>query len=80
MTSKAVPAQKAPYKIELEEGKNYAWCACGLSSTQPFCDGAHKEVDMKPIVFTAGKSGDHYLCGCKASGNGPMCDGTHNKL
>ncbi len=80
MSSKAVPAQKAPYKVELEEGKSYAWCSCGLSEKQPFCDGSHKEVDMKPLVFTAEKSGDHWLCGCKATKKEPMCDGTHNDL
>ncbi|MBZ0216650.1 MAG: CDGSH iron-sulfur domain-containing protein [Fimbriimonadaceae bacterium] len=80
MTSKAVPAQKAPYKTVLEEGKNYAWCACGLSKAQPFCDGSHKDVGMKPVVFTADKSGDHWLCGCKATGKQPMCDGTHKNF
>ena len=39
----AVPhiAQKAPFAVEVEEGKIYFWCACGLFSRDPFCDGSH---------------------------------------
>ena len=38
MSDKAVPiiAAKTPKKVELEEGKDYAWCRCGRSSSQPF--------------------------------------------
>lgn len=39
-----IPAQKAPYKTVLEAGKEYRWCACGRSKTQPFCDGTHKKL------------------------------------
>ena len=42
--SEPVCAQKAPFKIRLEAGKDYWWCACGRSSRQPFCDGAHKNL------------------------------------
>jgi len=80
MDSKAIPAQKAPYQVTLEEGETYAWCACGRSQTQPFCDGSHKQFGMKPVVFKAEKSGDHWLCGCKSTANQPICDGTHNTL
>ena len=73
-------AQKSPYAIELEEGKKYAWCSCGRSSKQPFCDGAHRGTDFKPIVFTAEDTQTAYLCGCKATSAGPFCDGSHSKL
>ncbi|MFN8211083.1 MAG: CDGSH iron-sulfur domain-containing protein [Bacteroidales bacterium] len=73
-------AQKAPYVVKLEEGKKYAWCACGQSKNQPYCDGSHKTTPFTPVVFTAGSSGDAYLCGCKQSGNKPYCDGTHKKI
>ena len=33
--------QKSPYKVKVEKGKIYFWCACGLSNKLPFCDGAH---------------------------------------
>lgn len=73
-------AQKQPYQVEIEENRNYAWCACGLSADQPFCDGSHKGTGFKPVVFTAKKSGEHWLCGCKRTGDQPFCDGTHNTL
>jgi CDGSH iron-sulfur domain-containing protein 3 len=66
-----------PKAVELTEGKKYAWCACGLSGKQPYCDGTHKSTDITPIVFTAEKSGEHYLCMCKGTGNKPFCDGSH---
>jgi CDGSH iron-sulfur domain-containing protein 3 len=75
-----VVAQAAPYAVDVTEGDKYAWCACGLSKTQPFCDGGHKGTDMKPIVYTAEASKSVYFCGCKAAKEGPMCDGSHNSL
>lgn len=71
-------AGDAPKVEDLTEGKKYAWCACGLSESQPFCDGAHKKTEIKPVIFTAGKSGEHYLCMCKQTGNQPYCDGSHH--
>ena len=73
-------AQKAPYAVDVEEGKTYYWCACGRSATQPFCDGSHKGTSFVPTAYKAEKSGKAYFCGCKASAKAPLCDGTHNKL
>lgn len=73
-------AQKEPYAVELVEGKKYAWCTCGRSEKQPFCDGTHSDGDMAPVVFTAEKSGTAYLCGCKHTDGQPFCDGTHSDL
>ena len=73
-------AQKSPFEVELEAGRNYAWCACGLSSTQPFCDGAHKGTEHRPTVFRAAKAETVWLCGCKRTDGTPFCDGTHNSL
>ena len=36
-------SQKEPYKVQVEKGKTYSWCACGLSQKQPFCDGSHSK-------------------------------------
>jgi len=78
--SEAIPAQKEPYAVTLEEGKKYAWCACGRSQAQPFCDGSHKATSIVPVVFTADGTEEVYLCGCKHTKGQPFCDGTHNGL
>ena len=82
MTTKIVPmiANKAPAKVELEADKNYFWCACGKSKSQPFCDGSHAGTDVTPVKFTAEKTGPAFLCQCKATGSQPFCDGTHAQL
>lgn len=73
-------AAKHPTKVELEAGKDYYWCRCGRSKSQPFCDGSHKGTDIAPQKFTAEKSGSAALCQCKASANAPFCDGSHTRL
>ncbi len=73
-------ASTEPFEIAVEEGKKYAWCTCGESTAQPFCDGSHTAVGMSPIVFTAGKSETVYLCGCKRTKDQPFCDGSHSAL
>ena len=76
-----ISAQKSPYKVVLDEGQKYAFCTCGLSEKQPYCDGAHKEAgELKPKVFVAEKSGEMFLCGCKRTGAAPYCDGTHKTI
>lgn len=72
--------ENKPCLVSLEEGKKYAWCTCKLSKTQPFCDGAHKGTDHRPMVFKADKTEDVLLCSCKATKSGPFCDGAHNNL
>jgi CDGSH iron-sulfur domain-containing protein 3 len=76
----AVVAQKAPFAVELRAGKTYAWCACGRSAAQPFCDGSHQQTSLTPVVFRAERDGLAYLCGCKTSRGRPYCDGSHNRL
>lgn len=73
-------AAKAPIAVELEAGKTYAWCACGHSKSQPFCDGSHSGTEFKPLVFKAEEKKTAYLCQCKHSNNKPYCDGTHKSL
>jgi CDGSH-type Zn-finger protein len=74
-----VRSADGPFKIEVEQGKTYYWCACGRSKSQPFCDGSHKDTDFTPVKFIAEESKTVYFCGCKATKNRPLCDGSHNK-
>jgi len=80
MSTEPVVAARAPAKVTLEAGKDYWFCACGRSATQPFCNGAHKGTGFAPKKFTAEKSGDAWLCQCKHTKNSPYCDGTHKTL
>lgn len=73
-------AQKGPYEVEVEAGKNYLWCACGKSENQPFCDSSHKGSDIVPVRFLAENSETIYFCGCKRSASKPICDDTHLTL
>ncbi len=74
-----VVAAKKPAILDLKAGK-YAWCACGKSKGQPFCDGSHKGSGMTPVVFELAEAKKVALCNCKHSANKPYCDGTHSKL
>ena len=73
-------ADTKPIKVELQEGKEYFWCACGKSAKQPFCNGAHRGTAFKPMKFASEKNQETYLCQCKHSKNAPFCDGSHNNL
>lgn len=72
-------AQKAPYVLEVEPGK-YAWCTCGESTNQPFCNGAHKGTSFTPNIEVVENKKIIAWCGCKQSKNGSFCDGNHRNL
>ncbi len=74
----AVRAADTPFAVDVEQDKDYWWCACGLSANQPFCDGSHKTTDLTPVKYTAKASRTVFSCGCKATGKQPLCDGSHN--
>lgn len=77
----AIATQKMPYAVETGAlAKKVAWCACGRSANQPYCDGSHKGTGLSPVVFDAEAGRTLYLCGCRQSGNKPFCDGSHKKL
>jgi CDGSH-type Zn-finger protein len=44
-----VRASDTPFAINVEQGKDYWWCACGLSKAQPFCDGSHKQLHQQGV-------------------------------
>ena len=73
-------AQKAPYPVAVEAGKDYWWCQCGQSRNQPFCDGSHKGGPFTPVKYSATASKTVYFCGCKQSSGKPLCDGTHKAI
>jgi CDGSH-type Zn-finger protein len=73
-------AQRGPFQVSVEAGKEYWWCACGRSKSQPFCDGSHKGSGFAPVQYTADATGDAWFCGCKHTGSKPLCDGTHQRL
>jgi CDGSH-type Zn-finger protein len=75
-----ISAQKSPYGVNVEAGKEYWWCACGRSKNQPFCDGSHKGTGLTPRQYLADKSQQVWFCGCKQSGGKPFCDGTHKRI
>ena len=62
MKEEPVVAQKGPYKVELLEGYRYAWCSCGLSKQQPFCDGLDpaKRPD-RDVVWLQGQRQSSFL-------------------
>ena len=80
MVDQPVIAGRAPVKVQLEAGKNYAWCTCGHADAQPFCDGSHKGTEFRPVVFTAEQDEEVWMCLCKHTQGGPKCDGAHKQL
>ncbi|PTN12637.1 CDGSH iron-sulfur domain-containing protein [Nitrosomonas aestuarii] len=70
----------SPIEVQLEVGRQYYWCTCGRSQSQPFCDGTHKNTEFSPKAFSVDENRSAWLCTCKKTSNSPYCDGTHNKL
>ena len=70
-----VSPQVGPYVVQVEEGRRYVWCACGLSRSQPWCDGSHAGTGLEPMEFEAPLSAEFHMCGCKRSDNRPFCFG-----
>jgi len=73
-------AGKASIPVEMKKGEKKAWCTCGLSTSQPFCDGSHRGTDFTPLIFELEEDATVNLCTCKRTKNPPYCDGSHNKL
>ena len=69
----------SPLPVEVQAGREYLWCACGRSATQPLCDGSHAGTGAAPLRYAATTTGTIWLCGCRRSARAPLCDGTHNR-
>jgi len=75
---KTSTAGNQPIEIELEAGKEYSWCRCGQSSSQPFCDHrSHVGTGHEPKKFTPSTRRKVWLCMCKQTKTTPYCDGSH---
>lgn len=73
-------AGREPTMADLEAGETYAWCACGKSANQPWCDGSHQESNFSPTVFTLDEPKPAAMCMCKQTKSPPYCDGSHMNL
>ena len=80
MSEQPMVAGRAPIPIEIEAGKDYWWCVCGKSSSQPFCDGSHKGSSFSPMKYTASETKRAFFCTCKQTGTAPLCNGAHKAL
>ena len=76
---KPVRAGNVPQMENLEKGINYAWCSCGKSNGQPWCDGSHKDTSFTPMIFNTEDDKKGAICLCKQTKNPPYCDGSHNQ-
>ena len=65
-----IPSNK-PFVIKVEPG-TYAWCACGISEKQPYCDGSHRTTEFKPVIEKVDEMRNVAWCGCKQTGKAPF--------
>ncbi|QZE15949.1 CDGSH iron-sulfur domain-containing protein [Halosquirtibacter laminarini] len=78
--SKAMIPDNKPKILTLKEGETYAWCACGRSKNQPWCDGSHQGTSFTPTVFMMKEEKEVALCMCKQTKTPPYCDGSHKDV
>ncbi|MCS6990688.1 MAG: CDGSH iron-sulfur domain-containing protein [Chitinophagales bacterium] len=68
-----------PIVMEMHPG-TYYWCACGLSKSQPFCDGSHRTTPFTPVEISINEARKVAWCLCKHTNRKPFCDGSHRTI
>jgi CDGSH-type Zn-finger protein len=76
---KAIIAGLRSIKLDTEPGTWY-WCACGRSSSQPFCDGSHRGTGFIPMPVEIREKQLLKWCTCKQTKTPPFCDHSHREL
>ncbi|KAJ3303930.1 hypothetical protein HDV03_003403 [Kappamyces sp. JEL0829] len=74
-----VPLYGAKTMRNLEPGRVYRYCTCGLSKDQPWCN---QDCDGTPFTALEWKCPEkpqslYTFCGCKYSKSLPLCDTEH---
>ena len=77
---KPVVAETFPIRVDMKEGQRYSYCTCRKSEKHPFCDGAHKGTEFKPLIYIAEKTEKKFWCQCKHTKKPPFCDGAHSDI
>ncbi len=75
----------SPPATDAEEDATRAplWCTCGLSTTQPWCDGqGHKGTTFRPLAWRVegGQQTLYSICNCKYTKSAPFCDGSRKVM
>jgi CDGSH-type Zn-finger protein len=80
MEPKPKIVEKSPCVKDEVAGK-HAWCSCGESAKQPYCDGAHNKAgQFAPVKIVLEEDKKVAWCMCKNTKNPPYCDGSHKDL
>jgi CDGSH-type Zn-finger protein len=76
-----MPRQLCPYIVK-EKPRTVAWCACGESAKDPYCDGSHarNNTGKVPVVVDLECEKTIAWCGCKEAASRPYCNGSHAKF
>ena len=66
-----------PIAYDVKGGKDYKWCGCGKSLSQPLCD---RDDCCEFVMYHAVLTETVNFCNCKTTQDPPLCDGSHGKL